>query len=611
MKQDFSKRKKVTGYTIDAHNSMDLDDSFNILIKENCFILQVSIADVSHFIQRNSLLFQRALKKIETHYYKNSVSHMLPVIYSEKKISLLPDREVPTITFEFDVDFDYNILDFKFYESVFVSLKKMSYSEFDKLVLLKEVNQDIAKFRLAVDFSTFLLNNRRKAGALAIYDLKKMIYSDEEGIIRNLSIANAHTGNIVVQEFMILTNSMIGQLMAKKDLPFLFRNHTVKNISPDRDEILNQYNHALLDPVYLDQLAGKIGFWFDAAVYENIIKGHYGLNLSVYTHITSPIRRVADLINQFQLKNYLNSSYGGFNFQELAEISQYLKSKYNEMKEKSNDFFRNKARAEAKTSIVKENKYYFESLPEKKFAQVIKTMCEEETLHHSFIEVLINKLEDGRLGIESLYKILFTNKVNKPDWDPLITKVIDFVNSTQGFSSQLLNIESQKNSALSTIYEEYIENNNNFYCRVIGVINDLEYSSLNYAFGKSKKEASQIGHNLFLSNYLNGELVLKNKSIIPDDRFEIELDNTESEIEENFIGKLNEIHQKNINLSSPVYKFTIEGNSNNPIITCNCIMKFKNNEYNTKAISSNKKISKHISAKKMFEILQAVLTYSL
>ena len=47
------------------------------------------------------------------------------------------------------------------------------------------------------DLAGMLLNYRRNKGALAIYDLKKGIYTNEEGLILPLKKEMAHISNIV------------------------------------------------------------------------------------------------------------------------------------------------------------------------------------------------------------------------------------------------------------------------------------------------------------------------------------------------------------------------------------------------------------------------------
>ena len=45
---------------------------------------------------------------------------------------------------------------------------------------------------------------------------------------------------------------------------------------------------------------------YNSAIYEkNVIKpAHYGLNINLYTHFTSPIRRICDIITHINIKNY-------------------------------------------------------------------------------------------------------------------------------------------------------------------------------------------------------------------------------------------------------------------------------------------------------------------
>ena len=81
-------------------------------------------------------------------------------------------------------------------------------------------------------------------------------------------------------------------------LPILFRNHRPNPVAGSTDELMHEIAAAAGDPNLFAILRGRLLSTLRAATYNPTVHGHYGLRLGAYTHITSPLRRVADLINQ-------------------------------------------------------------------------------------------------------------------------------------------------------------------------------------------------------------------------------------------------------------------------------------------------------------------------
>ena len=323
----FKDKPKVSGYTIDGPESKDLDDGIDFQKHGDNYLLQVSIADVTSLVKPDSEIFKEALRRTETRYYLGGNRSMLPRMLAESKLSLLPRSKNPAITFEIELSPQADILDFKFYESVFKNKRRLCYDEFDKIIESSESDPDYLKFNEMAVFTDMMLEKRRNSGALAIYDLKKGIYTDEEGRIVPLNKERAHVSNIVIQEFMIITNKALAIFCAENNIPLLYRNHTVRMTAPDRKEIFEQINLALMNSKYLNSLRERSRLWFNRATYGLALQGHYGLNEPAYTHITSPIRRVADLINHFSLKAFLHKEEPAFGIDEIQEMAKSINKK--------------------------------------------------------------------------------------------------------------------------------------------------------------------------------------------------------------------------------------------------------------------------------------------
>jgi protein SSD1 len=78
-------------FTIDPRTAKDLDDAMHIdVIGEDLYQVGVHIADVSHFLKRNTPLDTEARERGTSTYFVDGVIPMLPALLSEELCSLNP-----------------------------------------------------------------------------------------------------------------------------------------------------------------------------------------------------------------------------------------------------------------------------------------------------------------------------------------------------------------------------------------------------------------------------------------------------------------------------------------------------------------------------------------
>jgi exoribonuclease R len=151
-----------------------------------------------------------------------------------------------------------------------------------------------------------------------------------------------------IESLMLLYNKEVAKILFKSNAG-IFRKHKAS-------EVYKKYCPFL---------------YYESAEYCTIdnIDRHSGLDLDIYCHITSPIRRYADLVNQLILTNTFNSQEINCN-----DISVYLNTQQKLAKKHSRDlFFLQKLRENLSNTIegifIEENKFY---IPEWK--QIVKVM---------------------------------------------------------------------------------------------------------------------------------------------------------------------------------------------------------------------------------------------
>ena len=81
---------------------------------------------------------------------------------------------------------------------------------------------------------------------------------------------------------------------------------------------------ALLTTGSMDLIRQKLQNWLNKAEYNPTLVGHFALNLTAYCHFTSPIRRLADLLNHRIIKALLHQQPHPYRKVELEQLCSYI-----------------------------------------------------------------------------------------------------------------------------------------------------------------------------------------------------------------------------------------------------------------------------------------------
>jgi VacB/RNase II family 3'-5' exoribonuclease len=301
-------------FTVDPADCKDRDDALSIKRIGKYYIVDVHIADVSHFVKQDSYFDKVASNRCNTLYLPNGIITMLPDILCENYCSLNPDEEKFVITCRLFYD-RYGILkNSVFFRSVIMPCRKLSYEEAQHIIdggkITGHKSLEIMSSILDLNRLAIMLREERiENGALMMCAPEmKMIVSD--GRMTGYDIKIPTEANNFVEEFMIAANTEA----AKRILQYcsnsaLLRVHTGTNAFSG---IVCKKARDLGITVKYD---GKPPIGSLNMVISEILKstlhraeyspgnrsGHKGLALIAYTHFTSPIRRYADIIVHRQL----------------------------------------------------------------------------------------------------------------------------------------------------------------------------------------------------------------------------------------------------------------------------------------------------------------------
>lgn len=153
--------------------------------------------------------------------------------------------------------------------------------------------------------------------------------------ITNTNIIGTTSGEKAVESAMIFTNHIVAKHFKDNKLPFIFRNHTFDNKTIiELDSLKNKLLFENDSNAYIRYI-DIIKCLYPKAVYGVECKGHEGLGLNEYSHVTSPLRRLADVIALICLEKLYFNYYDNETKNEVKKLvikySDIINKKRNEI----------------------------------------------------------------------------------------------------------------------------------------------------------------------------------------------------------------------------------------------------------------------------------------
>ncbi|WP_417443317.1 ribonuclease R [Joostella sp.] len=346
-KEEISKRRDmrdVPTFTIDPKDAKDFDDALSFrILEDGNYEIGIHIADVSHYIDLNSVLEEEAYKRATSVYLVDRVVPMLPEVLSNNACSLRPNEEKLTFSAVFKMSKDAKVLDKWFGRTVTYSDRRFAYEEAQVMIENQnnivpadisltgetyEVEQHISDAIITLDNMAKLMRSRRlSAGAISFDKVEVKFELNDESEPIGVYFKTTKDANKLIEEFMLLANRKVAEYIGKQKKTFVYRVHD----EPDEEKLMTLQGviskfgysidmktkkavtsslNSLLEKVQgtkeqnlVDTLTIRT---MSKAVYTTDNIGHYGLAFDYYTHFTSPIRRYPDVMVHRLLQHYLD-----------------------------------------------------------------------------------------------------------------------------------------------------------------------------------------------------------------------------------------------------------------------------------------------------------------
>ena len=355
-------RKDLT-FTIDPKDAKDFDDALSFKVLENGnYEIGIHIADVSHYVQENTILEDEAYNRATSVYLVDRVVPMLPEVLSNGVCSLRPNEEKLTFSAVFEMNEKAQIINQWFGRTITYSDKRFAYEEAQEIIennkivipakagisslngnISSEISitgesytvqpEIVAAILKLNELGKRLRKKRLQQGAITFDRVEVKFNLDEKSEPIGVFFKESKDANKLIEEFMLLANKKVAEFIGKsKGVPskntFIYRVHDEPNLDKleGLQAIISKFGYKnKIDTsskkstsTSLNQLLQDVHGKGEANMIETLAVrsmskaeyttdniGHYGLAFDYYSHFTSPIRRYPDVMTHRLLQHYL------------------------------------------------------------------------------------------------------------------------------------------------------------------------------------------------------------------------------------------------------------------------------------------------------------------
>lgn len=358
--------------TIDGENARDFDDAICVKKYSKGYKLWVAIADVAHYVKKDSPLDKEAYLRGTSVYFPNMVIPMFPKKLSNHLCSLNPGVDRLAMVVEIDYTPKGKVRNKKFYEAVIKSHARLTYTEVKEMIVDKK-EEVIKKYKNlypmlleAAQLAQVLREKRLSRGSLDFDLPEPEIIMNLEGKIENIIRRERNLAHMLIEDFMIAANEAVAEFLTELGYPLLYRIHEPPEINKIKElldflplegiklkipeeatpkffqYLLELFKDHPLSYLYHHMLLRSL----KQAKYAPTNVGHFGLASSCYCHFTSPIRRFPDLVVHRALKRALRKKKAPYTEEELEEMGKHLS-------------IRERAAEEAEREVLKKFQAFF------------------------------------------------------------------------------------------------------------------------------------------------------------------------------------------------------------------------------------------------------------
>ena len=281
-------------YSIDDSETSEIDDAISLEKISYQHKLWIHIASPTSYFEYQSAIDKKARKLISTVYLSTNTYYMLPEILINDVFSLRDNEKRESLSLGVIFNEDGSIASTEIVQSIIKVDFRLNYTEADELIdYAPKEEEDLSII------SEILQSRkcwRKNSGAMEILEsFGKIIVEDNNP---TLKIIDPTLSRQLISEAMILYGNLISNFTKVNKIPVPYRvQQRIDKVSKDN---FQDSDNKVLYNFLLKKTMGK-------SYYSINPMPHSSLGLTSYLHATSPIRRYADLLVNYQLNRYLNN----------------------------------------------------------------------------------------------------------------------------------------------------------------------------------------------------------------------------------------------------------------------------------------------------------------
>lgn len=375
--------------TTDPKGAKDKDDGSQcVKLPDGTYRLRVPISLVSYYVKKTSAIFKDALNKGNSTYIADTVDPMLPRELSNNICSLNQDEYRLALGAEIIINAEGNVIKSTFAPAIVKPTYCLTYEDADAILAgdenaINNFSKVVNNFLDARELENIMRPKSEDDGFLK-FDTTEPTFRLNEDRSKIVKVAsdNSTLSHKIVETAMLTYNEAFAKYCEEHNIPIIYR--VEEDLSSEQagkvfellqnlnipvecdsdkcgmNDIINNaiayaenvdianaskykgyYSKGCDDEIIDDKpfthaVSNMLIRFFPRAEYSAYNIGHSATNKRCYTHITSPIRRCTDLINQMQFTAYLRGEELPFKQDELRDICDHL----NECECKSESFER-------------------------------------------------------------------------------------------------------------------------------------------------------------------------------------------------------------------------------------------------------------------------------
>jgi len=291
--------------TIDGEYTRDFDDALHLERQGDHFLVGIHIADVSEYVRPGDPLFEAARQRGTSLYFPDRQVPMLPKVVSEGVCSLVEGQPRPVLSFLVKLTPQGEVIDFKVVRAVVQVNRRITYNQAEEL-LARRGDEEL---QVLMELGFRLQERRVASGALIIPIPDVNINIGRNGRLQ-VHLDEVDTpARTLVAEFMVLANMLAAQYLADRQIPALYRAQ-----EPPRQRLAP----SVVKDLYINFRQRR---FLARGQLLTEPKLHSGVGASQYTTVTSPIRRLLDLVVQQQLTHVLQGKGPLYSLSDCRDLS--------------------------------------------------------------------------------------------------------------------------------------------------------------------------------------------------------------------------------------------------------------------------------------------------